>query len=441
MPSLENPLAKGKALIAEPLTAKQRQTVAWAFLWRTWLLSILANTGAMFIGLFLVNTFGELDASPEVSSALIVIGHNVLCCLVALPVLKRILAMKFKQFRVVLQSKSLNSNGEPVYLPATWGHVLPVWGCFVWVSALALVGVAGLMFGFGLIAETNNIISYAGAGIFPACAYYVLGKQFAKLRIMAIMENTVPVGAPPLLTTTRHSLGKKEMVTVGFNKQSQQNVTPEKPIAEKVHLTTAEQAFASRHEIDKVLNVVVEELKKQYEARIADLTQMHCEEKTRVEKQHESGVKKISETLEEAKAGIASCERRNRQLSSLAESLKAQLTKETARANKFKAIVTRSLFSVRAVRKVFRKVVVQPVQAIVCILADFVRSIYLFTVRLVQQHVTEKFDRILLLTAFGLLGVISAFLAVALMSHGLLISIACVLVIVTCSSYIATSKR
>lgn len=288
--------------------------------------------------------------------------------------------------------------------------------------------------------ETHPVACVAGSMVpalllSPVC-YWLLG-----LRRKRRTSNNPASNTPPPLPATRHDVGTREMVAVGFNRQSQQNLAPERPIVEKVQLATAEQSFASRHEIDKVLNVVVEELKKQYETRIADLTQRHGEEKTRMEKQHESGVKKISETLEEAKAGIVYCEGRNRQLSSLAESLKAKLTKETARANKFKALITRSLFSVRAVRKVFRKVVIHPVQAIVCILAGCVRSVYLFSVRLVHQHVTEKFDRILVLTAFGLLGVILAFLAVALMSRDILISIACVLVIVACGSCIATSKR
>jgi len=194
--------------------------------------------------------------------------------------------------------------------------------------------------------------------------------------------------------------------------------------------------FEPDPEMDEILRVVREELKKQYEMQILDLTQRYRDEVADLRHKHDEYISRITRSHQETKAQY---EERVRRLSASLDGANTELYKEKAKADQLQKIVERSFFSLNAVRNVFRHGIAEPIVATARISADFVQQSRKLLIRLVQEHMPEKFDRVLILSTVGFMSVVILLVLAVITPSKLLIAIACTFVIVASSMYIAAA--
>lgn len=195
--------------------------------------------------------------------------------------------------------------------------------------------------------------------------------------------------------------------------------------------------FEPGPEMNEVLRVVKEELKKQYEAQISNLTRKYQGDVAELKHKHDDYISRITQTHGESKAQY---ENRVRRLSTSLDGVTAELSREKAKADQLQKMVEYSFFSRQAARNIFKRGIAEPVIATARIGADFVQQSGSLLTRLVQEHMPDKFDRVLIFSTLGLVGVVLLLVLAVLTPRGILITIACTLTIVASSVYIAGSR-
>lgn len=173
-----------------------------------------------------------------------------------------------------------------------------------------------------------------------------------------------------------------------------------------------------RPEMDEMLRSVEKELKRQFDTQIHSLTKKYEDEVAGIKHKHDDYIRRLSTSLDGAKA---------------------ELSKEKAKAEKLQKIVSHSVFSFHAVRTFIFNIIIRPVVATAHICADFLRQSRALLLQLVEKHMPDKFDRVLILSTIGFLCVFFLLLLAVLAPRRILVATACLFVLVASSVYIASS--
>jgi len=182
----------------------------------------------------------------------------------------------------------------------------------------------------------------------------------------------------------------------------------------------------------------VDELKTKHEIGITDIAAKHKAEMSALRQEHHDYVAKITR---EHKEDLAALDHKISQLSASLERLIIDLTQERAKSERLQKTIQSSVFSLNAVRRIFRDGVAKPVEAISRISLGGIRQTFKLFAGFIQKHLQEKWDRILLLSLFGFMGLIALLVLALFTPSKVLIAIACTFAIVASSIYINASSR
>jgi hypothetical protein len=179
--------------VPAPLTQQQKFTWWWGFAWRTGLFSMLIFIAIVVPCLLLYDAkvFAAPNISNEEGFAIIQVGAGILMYGMAFFVMKRMLAMRYKNFHVILQSNVIVTNGIQALLKVTWNHAAIVWWSFVWRHFLIIACIEWVISLWELSPSTEKTVWNGIAfGIQYFVVYYILGKKFKDFRILAVPVKT-----------------------------------------------------------------------------------------------------------------------------------------------------------------------------------------------------------------------------------------------------------
>ena len=206
----------------------------------------------------------------------------------------------------------------------------------------------------------------------------------------------------------------------------------------KERIVSLQNARSRRNHSDETPSIhAVDERRTKHEICITDIVAKHKAEMSALRQDHNHYVASI---VREHKEDLADLKNQNRQLSSSLESMSVKLAKERAKAERLQKTIQRGIFSLDAIRKLFRNGVAKPVVAIACISSNLIRQTGALFAGLVQKHLQEKWDRILVLSMFGFMGIIVLLFLALITPSKALIAIACTFAIVASSIYIKASS-
>ncbi|MDD3604301.1 MAG: DnaJ domain-containing protein [Kiritimatiellae bacterium] len=196
-------------------------------------------------------------------------------------------------------------------------------------------------------------------------------------------------------------------------------------------------AVDSGPEMDEILRVVEEELKKQYEGRIQDVTRKYNDEVAELRQKHNDYIDRITRTQGETQAQY---EARVRKLATSLEDANSELSKEKAKADQLQKIVQRSFFSINAARTIFERGIVRPVIATTRISAEFIKHSRETLIHLIREHLPDRYERVVVLSTLGFLSIVILLVLAVVTPNRILIPFACTFAIVASSAYLASSS-
>lgn len=197
-------------------------------------------------------------------------------------------------------------------------------------------------------------------------------------------------------------------------------------------------AFDSGPDMEDILRTVEEELRKQYEGRIRDISDRFNAEVAELRQKHTEYVSRLSRSQDETKAQY---DQRVRNLSSTLEARNMELSQEKAKAEHLQQLVRRNFCSLNVAKSVFKHGIAKPVVATAQIGTAFVRQSCALFVRLCAEHLPDRFERVLILSTLGVFVAIGTLMLAVFAPAGVLIPVACVFAIVASSVYILRSHE